>query len=247
MEQAVLMGLGVLGVLVAGVSKGGFGGAASFVGGPMLALSMPPQMALAVMLPLLMVMDAASLRAFWARWDPAETLRLGAGGLVGIALAAMFLRDAPPDLLRMLIGTVALGFVAWQLAGAPGLAGGPALLSRTGIVFGAAAGATSFVAHAGGPLLLVCLLARGLSKGALQATTVAVFAVFNLLKLVLYTAMGFIDAAASGQAVLLGPVALVGALLGVRAHAWIPERGLLVVTQILLASAGARLVWQAMS
>ena len=51
----------ILAVLLAGISKGGFGSGASFICIPILALVIEPTQALGIMLPLLMVMDAVSL------------------------------------------------------------------------------------------------------------------------------------------------------------------------------------------
>ena len=44
-------------VVFAGISKGGFGSGAAFVAASILALTLPPGLALGVMLPLLMLMD----------------------------------------------------------------------------------------------------------------------------------------------------------------------------------------------
>jgi uncharacterized membrane protein YfcA len=48
-------------VLFAGVSKGGFGAGASFAATPILALVLPPEMALGILLPLLMLADVTTL------------------------------------------------------------------------------------------------------------------------------------------------------------------------------------------
>ncbi|MEL6426700.1 MAG: sulfite exporter TauE/SafE family protein, partial [Pseudomonadota bacterium] len=72
--------LAVPAVLLAGISKGGFGSGAAFVAAPLLALIIEPQYAVGVMLPLLMLMDVTSLRPYWRRWDwpNARTMMIGA-------------------------------------------------------------------------------------------------------------------------------------------------------------------------
>ena len=57
-----------LAVIFAGISKGGFGGGVAFVRSAILALILPPIMAVGIMLPLLMVMDVASVGPFWNRF-----------------------------------------------------------------------------------------------------------------------------------------------------------------------------------
>lgn len=236
------------GVLIAGLSKGGFGGGGSFVATPILALVIDPGLALGVMLPLLMVMDVAGLRAYWRQWSGPVSRRLIVGGLPGILLAAAVWRFADPDLFRFLIGAVSLWFVVSQLGRARGwwVPRARPLPPAVGYGVGAAAGFTSFVAHAGGPPALVYLLSQGLTKLQFQATTVAVFAVYNILKAGIYGGIGIFSAQTLMLSLWLAPVALVGVLIGVRAHRAIPERVFFGLTYVLLTGAGVKLIWDAL-
>ncbi len=237
------------GVLVAGISKGGFGGGGSFVATPILAAVIDPGLALGVMLPLLMVMDAAGLRAYWRQWSGAVSWRLILGGVPGLVLAVAVWRLADPDLFRLLIGLIALWFVAGQMGRAQGWwrPRTRPLPPSVGYGVGVAAGFTSFVAHAGGPAALVYLLSQGLTKLQFQATTVAVFAVYNLLKAGIYGGLGIFTAQTLTLSLWLAPVALVGVLLGVRAHRAIPEAAFFGLTYLLLTGAGAKLIWDALT
>jgi len=244
--DAILLAVSAVGVLLAGISKGGFGGAASFVGAPVMALVMEPGTALAVMLPLLMVMDATALRAYWGAWSGRDTRLLVGGGLVGLILAALVYRQADADIFRVLIGVIALGFV---LARTASLLRRPPQHSRArplpiwaGIASGVGAGFTSFVAHAGGPILLVWLLAQNIGKRSFQATTVAVFAILNVVKLGLYGGLGLFTAETLRLSAVLAPVALLGAGLGIAAHARVPARAFFVLTYGLLLVAGLKLI-----
>lgn len=114
-------------VLFAGVSKGGFGSGASFASASILALVLPPGVALGIMLPLLMLIDLAALKPFWRRWAWPEARALMLGGLPGVLLGAWLYRAVEEDAIRLLIGAISLGFVAWQISLARGwiaLAGG---------------------------------------------------------------------------------------------------------------------------
>lgn len=57
------------GVLLYGVAKGGFGGAVAILAVPLMALVMPPVQAAAILLPILVVMDAVVVRTFWGNFD----------------------------------------------------------------------------------------------------------------------------------------------------------------------------------
>ena len=247
--DALFLAFAVPGILIAGISKGGFGGGATFVATPILAMVIEPGAALGLMLPLLMVMDAANLRAYWGRWSGVHARRLAIWALPGLALAAAVYRVADPDVFRLLIGCVALSFVAYQ--GLSALGRVPArkvpLPPPFGRAAGMAAGFTSFVAHAGGPPVLIYLLSQGLTKTGFQATTVIFFTIVNALKAGLYAGLGVFTAELLATAALLAPVALAGAWLGVRAHGVIRERDFFALTYVLLAGSGAKLVWDALS
>ncbi len=61
--------LAIPAVMFAGISKGGFGSGAAFAAAALLAIVVDPGTAIGVMLPLLMLVDLAALRAFWRKWS----------------------------------------------------------------------------------------------------------------------------------------------------------------------------------
>lgn len=245
----VFLAFAIPAVMIAGIAKGGFGGAGAFVATPILALVAEPAVALALMLPLLMMMDVAALRAFWGRWALAPAVAMMIGAVPGVVLGSALYRLADPDLFRLLIGAMAIGFVAWQGARAAGLLRlRPAAFSRPrGIVAGAVSGFTSFVSHAGGPPVTIFLLPLGLDRTLYQGTTVLFFWVLNALKLVPYAALGFFTSATLLTSLLLAPVALAGVWLGVRGHGLVSDRVFFGLTYVLLVVTGARLIWVALT
>mgnify|MGYP000096951959 CR=1 FL=1 len=196
--------IAALAVVFAAVSKAGFGSGAAFASASILALIVEPGTALAFMLPLLMLIDAASLRPYWGRWHIGCSLRLITGALPGVALGVLFFQAVDADGMRLMIGAISLAFVAWQMSGPLRVrlaaAGMPAWV---GVLAGAAAGFASFVSHAGGPPAAVYLLGRGMGKTEYQATTVLVFGVVNAVKAIPYAGLGLFTpetlAAALGQ------------------------------------------------
>lgn len=247
--DATFFALAIPAVIFAGISKGGFASGAAFAATPILALVIPPGMALGMMLPLLMVMDAATLRPYWKRWDAEASRLLILGGIPGVLLGALVWRSVPPDALKLLIGAVALGFVAFQLARRLGvLVLKPRPVGRVfGLVAGVAAGFTSFVSHAGGPPAAVYLLTKGVAKTPYQATTVIVFTVINIVKFVPFLFLGIFTAQTALASLMLAPVAVLGAWIGVRAHRLIPEGAFFAVTYVLLTLTGSKLVWDALA
>jgi len=236
-------------VVFAGVSKGGFGSGASFAATPMLALILHPAVALSLLLPLLLLMDFAALPPYWRRWHWPSARAMLIGAVPGVGLGIVTWRVAHPDLFRLLIGIVALSFVAYQAVSARGWIRPPrqALGTTAGIAFGMAAGFTSFVSHAGGPLAAVYLLSRRLEKTQYQATTVLVFLVVNLMKLPSYAMLGTVTADTLRAGLILSPLAFIGVWLGVWLHRRMSGRVFFALTYVFLIGAGGKLIHDALT
>lgn len=247
--NAQIFALAAVAVTFAGVSKGGFGSGAAFASAAILALVMPPGQALGIMLPLLMLIDLATLRPYWRRWDWQAGRLLILGALPGVALGVALWRVANDDAIRFLIGAIALAFVGWRLAEARGLIRPAArqLGPGWGLAAGLTAGFTSFVSHAGGPPAAVYLLSGRPDKTTFQATTVLIFWIINIAKAVPYGVLGIFTAETLAANVVLAPFALLGAWIGIRAHFLVPERMFFAVTYILLAVTGGKLIWDALT
>ena len=232
-------------VLFAGVSKAGFGSGASFAAGAILAMFVSPGMALGIMLPLYIMMDATAIRPYWGKWHGPSAKWLVIGSVPGIAIAGLIYASVDANVFRFLIGVICLAFVAYQAARAYGVlrVGHFGFNRNAGALAGLVAGFTSFVAHAGGPPAAVFLLGQGLSKTTYQATTVVVFSAINLLKFFPFLALGIFTWQTALIDLLLAPFAFIGAWLGVRAHQWVPEKAFFALTYVLLVLTGLRLIW----
>ncbi len=241
--------LAIPAVIFAGLSKGGFGGGAAFAAAPFLALAMEPWEAVAVMLPVLMAIDAATLRAYWGKWDRTHARVLMAGAVFGILLGTALFSVIDADVLRILIGLTALGFVAFQLARARGwlVLGDRRLPVSHGLGWGAAAGFTSFVSHAGGPPTAVYLLSQKIDKLSYQATTVVLFSAINAMKFFCYIAIGMFSAKTLIASATLAPIAMLAGLAGVWAHHLISEKWFFRLTYVFLTVTGTKLILDALT
>lgn len=236
-------------VLIAGVSKGGFGAGLGVVAVPMMALVLPPVQVAAIMLPILCLMDLVGIWAYWRKWERRVLLRLALAAVIGIALGALTFHAMAPWMIRLLIGIIALGFSAnyWTRRfarnGAPQRAPGAA----SGWFWGAMSGFTSFTAHAGGPPVNVYLLPLGLPKTQYQATTVAFFLLVNYVKLVPYTALGLFSVENLSTSMVLFPVAVVGILAGVWLHNRVPTGLFYAACYVFLAVTGVKLIYDGLA
>lgn len=236
-------------VIFAGISKAGFGSGAAFAAATVLALVVEPGLALGVMLPLLMLIDVSSLKPYWGKWSLQDAKLLILGGLPGVAAGAVMYSYASDDVLRLFIGGVAVGFVAWQMAQKNGIIrlANKHFPDWMGLVLGVVTGFTTFVSHAGGPPAAVFLLSRGLSKTQYQATSVLLFWVLNVAKFFPYAALGMFTAQTATANILLAPFALLGTWLGVKAHRLVPERLFFGLTYVLLMITGCKLIWDGLT
>lgn len=245
--DATFFALAIPAVLFAGISKGGFGSGAAFAAAPFLALAVPPQLAVGVMLPLLMISDLTNLRPYWRKWSWRDSRAIMVGMVPGVALGALLFSVTNDDAVRVAIGAIALGFVLFQLARARGwlhIAPRPFSAGRAGF-WGAAAGFTSFVSHAGGPPAAVYLLGRSLDKQTYQATTVIIFWWVNVLKFGPYAMLGLFTRETLIANVLLAPVVVIGSLIGVWANRVVPERLYFGLTYVFLVITALKLFWDA--
>ena len=104
------------GVSGGGVAGGGFAGGGAFVGTTMMAMVVEPVFAIAIMLPILLLIDVTTLKIYWRQWVRQLSIALILGGVIGVLLGAVVFHDADPDVIRVFIGTISIGFVAFQAA-----------------------------------------------------------------------------------------------------------------------------------
>ena len=247
--DSIFFAFAIPSVVFAGVSKGGFGSGAAFASATILALILEPGQALALMLPLLMLIDVASLKPYWGRWHWPGSRLILLGGVPGVVLGALLYKAVDDDAMRVLIGAISVGFVAWRLLQPRLLSGlsdrpfGPSV----GIIAGMVAGFASFVSHAGGPPAAVYLLSQKPGKTEYQASTVLIFWVLNIVKFIPYAFLGLFTLEMLPIWLLLAPCALFGTWLGVRLHHIMPERVFFALTYVLLTVTGGKLIWDGIS
>jgi uncharacterized membrane protein YfcA len=200
-------------VLLTGVSKGGFAGAFSGLAVPMLALVISPVQAAGVMLPVLLLTDLFGLTQFWRRANFAVIATMVAGGLVGTAVGWATFRALDDNVVRVLVGLIAVIYPLsrWILPVSPE----PAVPSAVrGNFWSTVGGYTSFIAHAGGPPLMVYLMPLRMDRAIFAATNGVFFAFLNIIKLPPYAMLGQLNAVNLGTAALLIPLIPIGVKVG---------------------------------
>lgn len=212
--------LAVPAVILIGLSKGGFGGTAALVGVPLMAIAVDPVTAAGVLLPILVVMDVIGLAAWRGRFDRGVVLTMlpaaGLGVLTGYLTAASVSEDA----FRLTIGLLALWFFANWFAGERMARAARPQQPLKGAFWGAVAGFSSFVSHAGGPPFQVYVVPLKIAPPIFAGTSVVFFAAVNAMKLVPYFLLGQFSHENLATSAVLAPLAPVATLAGI----WLVKR-----------------------
>ena len=230
-------------VLMTGISKSGFAGGLGVLAVPLMSLFQTPQVAVAVMMPILLAMDCANIWNYWKTWSWRYVRSLLPGALCGIALGALTFQWMEPAVLKLAIGVMALVFVA-QFVHAQLLKRCAGDSSSIVVFFlGALSGFASFVAHAGGPPVKGYLLSRGMEKSQFVGTNSVFFFALNLIKAVSYLALAQYSQATLSASLLLTPFLFFGVLLGFRLHRVVSQVLFTRIAYVFLALAGTKLLW----
>jgi uncharacterized protein len=230
-------------VMLVGITKGGFLSGLGVLGVPLLALKVPPVMAAAIMLPILIGMDCVSVWSFrkTVHWGHLNAMLPGC--LIGTALAWATAHWVSDSVIRLLVGAIALGSALdWWLRVRPRVAGGkPNPLIGNSI--GAIAGFTSFVSHTGGPVVQVYLLPQNLPSTLYVGTTVVLFAVLNAVKVPPYLMLGQLTWTTLATSLVLLPLAAISTSIGVWCVRNIPQDPFYKLAYATLLVVGVKLVY----
>lgn len=241
--------LGIAATLLFGMSKAGFGAAAGTLAVPLMALSVSPVFAAAVMLPILLAMDLIGLVVFRGRFDAANLRIILPGAMVGIVLGWITFGLVDARWVRLLIGIEAVAFALdrFRAARHAALAVPSAPTLAPGLFWSCVSGFTSFVSHAGGPPILHYLMPQNMDAMRLVGTTVVFFTVVNFAKLGPYAQLGLVDLSYLGVSLLLAPAIPLGYFAGYRLLKAVDLRGFNLVTAWTLLAAGIKLVWDSLA
>ena len=229
--------LAITGVLLTGISKSGFAGDAGVVAVPLLSLVMPVQHAAAIMLPLLLVMDAKTVRLYWQSINLRELKSIMLAALVGITLAGSAMGSLSSTTLQWILAIFCILFASWQqltplLGKLPGAA----------YIWGTLSGISSTLLHAGGPPISIYFLSKGISKKVWLAQAAVFFAMMNVIKLIPYSLNNTWHQDFLLLDLVLLPIAIMGVFLGHKIQSHLSEATFALSCRVLLGITGMLLL-----
>ncbi|WP_342076661.1 sulfite exporter TauE/SafE family protein [Yoonia sp. SS1-5] len=213
----------VLASVCVGLAKGGL----SLVGAlavPILALTISPVTAAAMLLPVFVVSDVIGLIAYRRQVDPVVLkimmVAMPLGVLVGY-LTVDIVSDAVVTTIIGAIGAVfSLSLIMRRKADVPPKS--PAW--PAGLFWGGITGFTSFVSHTGAVPYQVFTLPLRMPKMIFAGTVTVAFAYINLIKLIPYFLLGQLSLGNLKIAVILLAPAAIGVAAGLKLVKILPER-----------------------
>ena len=216
-----------LAILLIGVTKSGFGSGVGLMIVPMTVMAMDQthyraERALGLMLPLLVAGDLFAVWQYRHLFSLTIVRRLLPGTVVGVVLGGLLLwwfHHQPPRLLAPLIkievGLESVVLVAlhwWRAWRGQALHVTPSPLRNN--LTGLAAGVSSTLAHAAGPIIALYLLPQRLERQLFVGTCAVYFFVLNTVKLPVYAKAEMFSAEMLALALRLLPLVAAGAVFG---------------------------------
>ncbi len=244
-----------LGVLVVGISKGGFGGGTGILAVPLIASVMSPQHMLGLLLPVLIAADLLSNAHYLKQWhfDSLKPLLLGAvmGVVMGTIILLVVMKGQSDEttsrILAGVIGGLCLIFVgmqAYRLTGRelPTIEPGP----KAGVGVGFFAATVSTIAHAAGPIITLYMLQFKLDKKVLVGTMLVSFLLIISLKVPPLVFLGIINKETFLDSIWFIPLLPIGTLTGAWLHNRIPEKPFMAIMYIAAAVSAWHLLFKAL-
>jgi uncharacterized protein len=232
-----------LGAFLVGLSKAGLATGLGMLTTPLVASAMPARVAIGLILPLLCLADVLTMGFYWKQWDWAAIRNLQIGGVLGIGVGMLFVSRVSNNALSLAIGVVGLIMAVLLVVRErwyPDHVYRPSLID--GLLVGAAAGFSSAIAHAAGPIVAIYLLAQRMSKEAFVASNAIFFTVNNLIKVPPYLAAGLITTETLRLDLRYLPMLPLGVAAGWAINRLLPQRYFDVIVQVMLFVTSVHLI-----
>jgi len=230
-------------VILLGLAKGGFSGI-GILAVPLMTLAVSPVQAASITLPILIVQDAVSVWVFRRTWDRHSLAILIPSSLIGIITGYLLAAHVSSEAVELAIGVTSLVFGARQLwVTRRGVTRPHESRDITGWLWGATAGFTSQIAHAGGVPFQIYMLPKRLDRDVLIGTSALYFAAMNWMKVPAYALLGQFTRANMATSVVLFPLAVASTVIGAKLIRRVSGERFYVFVYVLLIVVGLRLTW----
>ena len=239
------------------IIKNGVGVGAGIFLLPVLALVLPPKVALGLGAPAMLISDIVGVKNYWGEWDKKELMILLPLAAIGVLLGCYLIKITPDTLFKQCVGIFALLFssvhivkmirnihINRKITKRPVIEKSDRSNLST-MLFGFLGGVASAVAHAGGLMLSVYMIQNRANPRVFVGTLVLFFAIINLFKLFAYLNIGIITTKTLVLVAAVSPVIVLGGYIGNMLNKKIPHELFKLIILVLIFMIGFRLQWTA--
>lgn len=230
-----------LGVIIFGISKGGFAGPASILAVPIMSLSMHPSIAAGILLPILLIMDFIAIYFYWNKWNLKIVKIILPAAFLGIVIGGLTFKFINPENIKIIIGSICILFIAFKILNKSSFFFKPT--KNKGRFWSLISGYTSCIIHAGGQPISFYLLPLKLDKTTYVGTATLVFLYVNLFKLIPYYFLDLLVITNLKISLLLSPLAPISIYFGYYLHKKFNEEIFYLLIYILLGVSGLKLIY----
>lgn len=244
MSLEILFWLSGCAAFLVGLSKGGLP-AIGMLAVPLLSLLMSPVQAAVLLLPIYVISDVVGVWLYRRNYSAPNLRLLIPAGFLGVFIGWLTASQVPERAITFLIGAIGVGFClnVWLRRQAPSPAQSADKLK--GWFWGALAGFTSFISHAGAPPFQIYMLPQKLPKAEFAGTATFFFAAINAAKILPYQNLRPYSAESLWSAAWLVPFALCGTVAGAYLTRRIADAWFFRLVQISLFAVSLKLIGDA--
>jgi uncharacterized protein len=234
---------GLIATFLMSVSKAGFGGGLGALATPIMALTMTAPQAVAVMLPLLLVMDAMGLWTFRKTFDASVLKIILPGAMVGTLLGWALFELVDPRWIKAILAIECLLFAALRLRKNTEIQTKKEAKVIPGLFFGAMSSFASFISHAGSPPILQYTLPLKIEKTVFVGTMTVFFTFVNLSKLVPYGQLNLLNFHHLKVSLWLAPIIPFGFFVGLKLLKTMDQARFNQIITAAMFVTGLKLLW----
>jgi uncharacterized membrane protein YfcA len=241
--NAIQWAVAIVSAIIIGMSKTGLPGV-GILCVPLMATILPAKASTGIVLPMLIFADIFAVVYYHRHAVWPHLVRLMPWALAGIIIGYFIMHHITDFQLKPIIGAIVLAMLAlnylrnkfnsdglyiptqWYFAAAMGLA----------------AGITTMLANAAGPIMIIYLLAMRLPKNEFIGTGAWYFLILNWVKVPFSMSLGLITAASLKFNLILFPFVGLGAVAGIFLLQWIPQKLFNIAVQVLAVLAALNML-----
>ena len=230
-----------IGIILFGISKGGFAGPSSILAIPIMSFGMSPITAAGILLPILLIMDFIAIYFYWKTWDLKNIKIIIFPAILGILIGGITFHLISADSIRIIVGIICILFISLAIFQKNNNFFKPT--NNKGRLWSFVSGYTSTIIHAGGQPLSIYLLPQKLNKTVYVGTMTLAFLIVNLIKLIPYYYLDLLIISNLKISLILSPLAPISIFIGYYLHKKFNEDIFYYLIYVLLGVSGFKLIY----